>query len=145
MMMMMMIMMMMLTTTMMMNICSVSLIFLYLVFKLYTQSGIPKEKSNVKTSKTMFCFKRSRHQTMVCSSLLTMSLLTVSGAWWRIGWVDSFQPEGHGFDSCSSRHVGALGKSLSHSCLWRLGMKLRHRIRAVSGTLLSRSGLEEAL
>src|SRR6218665_1545787 len=56
-----------------------------------------------------------------------------------------FQPEGSGFDSRSSRHVGTLGKSLTHSCLWRFGVKLRHSIRAVSGALLSRSGLEEAL
>jgi len=26
--------------------------------------------------------------------------------WWRLGWVDSFLPEGRLFDSCSSRHVG---------------------------------------
>jgi len=38
-----------------------------------------------------------------------------------------------------------LGKSLTHSCLWRFGVKFRHSIRAVSGALLSNSGLEEAL
>ena|SRR6218665_3011892 len=61
--------------------------------------------------------------------------------------IDCFQPEGRGLDSRSSRHVGTLGKSLthSHSCMWRFGVKLRHSIRAVSGALLSRSGLEEAL
>jgi len=45
--------------------------------------------------------------------------------WWRIGWVNSFQPEppeGRGFDSRSSRHVGTLGKSLTRSCLWRFGV-----------------------
>jgi len=36
---------------------------------------------------------------------------------------------GCGFESCSSRHVGALGKSLTRSCLWRFGVKLS--IRAV--------------
>ena len=41
--------------------------------------------------------------------------------------------------------AATLGKSFTRSCLWRFGMKLRHSIRAVSGTLLSRSGLEEAL
>ena len=41
----------------------------------------------------------------------------ISGTWWRIGWVDDFQPEGRGFDSRSSRHVGTLGKSLTCSCL----------------------------
>src|SRR6218665_640078 len=68
-----------------------------------------------------------------------------TGMWWRIGRVDNFQPEGPGFDSRSSRHIGTLGKSLTHSCLWRFSVKLRHSIRAVSGALLSRSGLEEAL
>src|SRR6218665_3963408 len=29
----------------------------------------------------------------------------------------SFQPEGRGFDSRSSRHVGTLGKSFTYSCL----------------------------
>ena len=67
------------------------------------------------------------------------------GTWWRIGWVDSSQPEDRGLDSRSSRHVGTLGKSLTHSCLWRFGVKLLHNIRAVSGALLSRNGLEEAL
>ena len=61
--------------------------------------------------------------------------------WWRIGWGDSFQPEGRGFNSRSSRHIGTLGKSLTQSCLWRFGMKLRHSIRAVSGAPLSRSRL----
>ena len=37
--------------------------------------------------------------------------------WWRIGWADTFQQEGRGFESRSSRHVGTLGKSLACSCL----------------------------
>jgi len=45
----------------------------------------------------------------------------------------------------SSRHVGTLSKSLTHSCLGRFGVKFRHSIRAVSGSPLSSSGLEEAL
>ena len=54
---------------------------------------------------------------------------------------------GRGLYSPSRRHIGALGKYLrvTRSCLWRFGVKLRHSIRAVSGTLLSRSKLEEAL
>ena len=40
-----------------------------------------------------------------------------NGTWWRIGWVDDFQPDGRGFDSRSSRHVGTLGKSFTYSCL----------------------------
>ena len=65
--------------------------------------------------------------------------------WWCIGRVKAFRPEGRGFESRSSRHVGTLGKSLTCSCLWRFSVKFRHSIRAVSGALLSRSGLEEAL
>ena len=42
---------------------------------------------------------------------------TKCGTWWRIGRVDDFQPEGRGFDSRSSRHVGTLGKSFAYSCL----------------------------
>ena len=45
--------------------------------------------------------------------------------WWCIGRVKAFQPEGCGFESCFSRHIGTLGKSLTHSCLWRICMKLR--------------------
>src|SRR6218665_2767097 len=30
----------------------------------------------------------------------------------------------HRFESRSSRHVGTLGKSFTHSCLWRFGAKL---------------------
>ena len=47
------------------------------------------------------------------------------GTWWRFGRVDASRPEGRGFESHSSRHVGTLGKSFTHSCLWRFGMKLR--------------------
>src|SRR6218665_789228 len=63
------------------------------------------------------------------------------GTWWRIGRVETFRPEGRGFESHSSH----LGKSLTRSCLCSFGVKLRHSIRAVSGALLSSSGLEEAL
>src|SRR6218665_2957101 len=55
------------------------------------------------------------------------------GRGWCIGRVDTFCPKGYGFDSRSSRHVGTLGKSFSHSCLWRFGVKFRHSFRAVSG------------
>jgi len=61
----------------------------------------------------------------------------------RGGRVEAFRPES--FESCSSCHVGTLGKSLTRSCLWRFGVKLQHSIRAVSGALLSSSRLEEAL
>ena len=38
-------------------------------------------------------------------------------AWWHIGRGDAFRPEGRGFESRSSRAVGTLGKSFTHSCL----------------------------
>ena len=59
------------------------------------------------------------------------------GTWWRFGRVDVFRPKGQGFDSRSSRHVGTLGKSFIHGCLWRFGVKLRHSIRAVPGAPLT--------
>jgi len=60
----------------------------------------------------------------------------------RISRVNAFRPKGYGFDSRSSRHVRALGKSFTHSCLWRSGVKFRHSIRAVSGAPLSGGGLK---
>ena len=69
----------------------------------------------------------------------------MGGAWWLIGRLDAFRLKGRGFESRSSRHMGTLGKSFTHSCLWRFGVKLRHSIRAVSGAPLSSSGLEEEL
>src|SRR6218665_1028473 len=59
--------------------------------------------------------------------------------------VYPFRPKGHGFDSRSSHHVGTLGKSFTHSCLWRFGVKFCHSIHAVSGANLSGRGLEEVL
>src|SRR6218665_1360060 len=50
-----------------------------------------------------------------------------------------------GFEFRSCRQVETLGKSFTRSCLWGLDVKLRHRIRAVSGAPLNNSGLEEAL
>src|SRR6218665_1337182 len=70
---------------------------------------------------------------------------TYVGRWWLIGRVDAFRPKGHGFDSRSNRHVGTLGKSFTHSCQWRSGVKFRHSVRDVSGASLSSSWLEEAL
>src|SRR6218665_113804 len=68
------------------------------------------------------------------------------GTWCRIGRVEAFRPEGRGFESrsVSAMYIGTLGKSLTRSCLWRFGVKLRHSTRAVSRAPLS-SGLEEAL
>ena len=75
--------------------------------------------------------------------MLLMKMIV--GRVWRIGRVDAFRPKSHGFDSRSSRHAGTLGKSFTHICLWRFGVKFRHSIRAVSGAPLSISGLEEVL
>src|SRR6218665_2665245 len=90
--------------------------------------------------------------TMTTTTTTTMTQQQQHGAWlanvgrgWRIGRVDAFRPKGHGFYSRSSLRVGTLGKSLTHSCLWRFDVKLRRSIRAVSGAPLSSSGLEEAL
>ena len=65
--------------------------------------------------------------------------------WWCIGRVKAFRTEGRGFESRSGRYVGTFVRSLTYSCLWRFGVKLRHSIRAVSGALLSSSGLAEVL
>jgi len=75
----------------------------------------------------------------------TITILASCGAWWRFGRVDDFRPKGHGLDSHSSRQVETLGKLITHSCMWRFGVKFRHSIRAVSGAPLSGSELEEAL
>ena len=70
---------------------------------------------------------------------------TFVGHVWLIGRDDTFRPKGHGFDSRSSRHVGTLGKFLTHNYLWRFGVKLRHSICAMSVAPMSSSGLEEVL
>ena len=72
-------------------------------------------------------------------------LLNALVTWWCFGRVGGFRPKGHGFDSRSSRHVGTLGNFLTHSCLWRFGVKFQHSMRAVSGVPLSSRGFEEAL
>src|SRR6218665_2562719 len=57
-------------------------------------------------------------------------------AWWHIGKLDAFHPIGRGFESRSRCHAGILGKSFTHSGLWRLGMKLWHSVHAVSNSNL---------
>jgi len=42
--------------------------------------------------------------------------------WWLIGRFVALRPKGRGLDSCSSLHVGTLGKSFTRSCLWRLAL-----------------------
>jgi len=45
------------------------------------------------------------------------SLCFFCEAWWCIGWFDAFRPKGRRFESSSSRHVGTLGMSFTHSCM----------------------------
>ena len=54
--------------------------------------------------------------------LLSKSIkdLLQNGTWLRIGWIDDFQPQGRGFDSCFSRHVGTLGKSFTYTVVCAL-------------------------
>ena len=59
-------------------------------------------------------------------------------SWWLIGRFVAFCLKGLGFESRTSCPGGTLGK-------WRVGVKLRHSICAVSGAPLSSSGLEEVL
>jgi len=82
--------------------------------------------------------KRSVYSFTIIPQQRFMTLLT----WWRIGRVEAC---GRGFETRSSCQVKTLDKSLTRSCLWHFSMKLQHSIRAVSGALLSSSGLEEAL
>src|SRR6218665_845983 len=58
----------------------------------------------------------------VCIQWLGLSLIV--GRVWRIDSSDAFRSKCHGLDSHSSHHVGTLGKSFTHSCLWRFGVKL---------------------
>ena len=54
----------------------------------------------------------------VCSAESLMSFHFLVRAFvGRISRVEAFRPEGRGFESRSSCHVGTLGKSLSRSCL----------------------------
>ena len=75
--------------------------------------------------------------------ILWISSFLLVNAWgygWRIGRVDAFRSKGRRFKSCSSRHIGTLGKSFTRSCLWRCVMKFRHSICAVSGVPLRVTG-----
>ena len=47
-------------------------------------------------------------------------------AWSLIGGFVAFCPKSLGFESRCIRGVRTLGKSFTHSCLWRIGVKLRH-------------------
>jgi len=51
--------------------------------------------------------------TYTCTHTLFLIIIIITS----IDIVDTFRPKSHGFDFCSSRHVGTLGKSLTHNCL----------------------------
>jgi len=46
-----------------------------------------------------------------------LPMLLICGAWWLSCRFGALRPEGHRFESHSSRHIGTLGKSFTHSCL----------------------------
>ena len=72
-------------------------------------------------------FTSTRYSSLSCSTqehlvhvkhgMSSEHMYSLCGTWWRLGWDDDFQPEGRGFDSRSSRHVGTLGKFFTCSCL----------------------------
>src|SRR6218665_3941128 len=138
-MMLLMILMMMTTTTIMMMI----MIILLLIMIMVTMIMIANTDVSTYCFQYYHPFSRSVFAVMIIVTIITINMVRV----WRIGRDDAFRPKGHGFDSRSSRHVGTLYKFLTHSCLWRFGVKLRHSIRDASGAPLSRpiSGFEEAL
>ena len=72
-----------------------------------------------------------------------LETIVATGAWWLIGRVDACWPEGCGFKSRSSRHVIKGQWTLDLGQV--LYLQLPVALRAVSGTPLSSSGLEEAL
>ena len=52
-----------------------------------------------------------------------MPIQHISVAWWRIGRFNTFRPKGRGLESCSSHHVGTLGKSFTRcsASAWNSG------------------------
>ena len=68
-----------------------------------------RHKHNRHTNTPRYAHKHTHRHTRKHSSK--------RGAWWCIGRVDAFQPQGRGFESRSSCHVGTLGKFFIFSCL----------------------------
>ena len=102
------------------------------------------QNSGLATSDISICIPRC-YKIYWSIKLKDLSVSRRITSWRLIGRFDAFCSTGRGLESRSSRHVGTLGKSLTHSCLWRFDVKLRHSIRAVSVALLSSSGLEYTL
>src|SRR6218665_3870889 len=111
--------------------------FLHPQLKLGLITQLHKTKNKILTNLKIFDY--------IQKTTSSLKLKHITGTWWRIVRVEAFQPEDCGFESRSSRHIGTLRKSLTHSCLWRYGVKLRHSILALSGPLLGSTGIEEAL
>jgi len=66
------------------------------------------------------------------------------GVWWHIGIVNTFRPEGRGFESCYSCHVGTLGKSYTCSFLQHFGVKTQTQCQLLwPGALLKGSCSEK--
>src|SRR6218665_3750047 len=76
----------------------------------------------LETSFVLFHAKRFRwlfKQSPRCNSTSTL------WAWWLIGInLTPFVRRVAGSNPALVRHVGTLGKSFTHSCLWRFGVKL---------------------
>ena len=105
--------------------------------------GISKQ-DKIQVVKTDFLWIQSfRSEPNVTTTLENQPHYYYHGAWWLTGRFDAIRPKGHRFKFRSSRHVGTLGKSFTHSLLWRFSVKHRHNIRAVLGAPLSSNGLEE--
>ena len=77
-----------------------------LVFVLVSQMIITDDSRN--WFKLNWEFLKALLSVLFC--LWTIKAPPCHGTWWRLGWVDSFQPEGRGLDSRSTRHVETLGK-----------------------------------
>ena len=58
-------------------------------------------------------------------------MLKVRWVWWLIGRFITFHPKGRGFESHSSRHVGTLGKSFTHTNSDTVSMLRRERLWVV--------------
>ena len=62
-----------------------------------------------------------------------------TGAWWLSGKVSALRPEGCRLESHSSRHLGILVKSFTHSCLKRFGVLTPSQYQTISAVVWSAS------
>src|SRR6218665_2322184 len=73
------------------------------LIKLLLQSVLLQSFCRLVTQILFYLFRTNFHQ--YCHK---------SGAWWHIGRVDAFRPEGRAFESISSNHVGTLHTRRCH-------------------------------